>query len=541
MLHPRFASAAAALAFVVLGCSDDAAPVTGTGPAFEGVSYVVPDNTGKLVVAWKTADNAVDYRVYVSKIQGRQLKTAPAVRSNGTSVLLAPEQPGVRYYVTVRAANAAGVEDNNTVEKSAIAAADTVAPTFAGLKAAAPDGNAGVKLTWDPATDDFTPAEALVYDVYAGRSKTGLVKLATTLPGDTTISFPQLGNPGEQFFFAARARDVAGNTSAEVPPLQSALGPDATPPAFEGCDTVTPIGSRSATVTWRPASDNATPLAELSYEIYLSKTAGGHDLAAAPAKTVTAATSVTLTDLDAASTYFVLCKARDAAKNLDANKNEKTVQTGSDVTGPTFAGLKNAQFDKQKRTVTLEWDPATDDQTAASAIVYDVYESKTTGTFDFDSPRASSLPGATSVSITDLASRSTLYWVVRARDLAGNHDTNLIEKTGTTIVSFAVDVQGVFDRNCAVVGCHVSGPAAANLNLAPGFSYKALVDANSTEKRDVMVRVKSNGETKDSWLWLKITEPDVGALMPAPQTGNTLTSEDKNIIRDWIEGGALAN
>lgn len=29
--------------------------------------------------------------------------------------------------------------------------------------------------------------------------------------------------------------------------------------------------------------------------------------------------------------------------------------------------------------------------------------------------------------------------------------------------------------------------------------------------------------------------------MPAPQTGNSLTSEDKNIIRDWIEAKAPNN
>ena len=43
------------------------------------------------------------------------------------------------------------------------------------------------------------------------------------------------------------------------------------------------------------------------------------------------------------------------------------------------------------------------------------------------------VPGATSIVLTDLASRSTLNWVVRARDAAGNRDSNLVEKSGLTI------------------------------------------------------------------------------------------------------------
>lgn len=540
MLHPRLAFAGAALALVVVGCGDDAATTSGTGPAFEGVSYVVPDANGNLVVSWKPAGDAVDYRVYVSKTQGRELKTAPSARSKETSVILTPEERGARYYVIVRAANVAGVEDANQVEKSAIASPDTTAPTFAGLRAAEPAGDAGVKLTWDAAKDDLTPPEAIVYDIYAGRSKTTLAKVATTLPGDTTISFTKLGNPNEQLFFTARARDIAGNASPEIAPLTAALGPDATTPVFDGCGTVTPQGSHAATVTWKTATDDATPASQLTYEVYVSKTPGGQDLNAAPAAKVTGDTTAALSNLDAASTYYVLCKVRDSAKNLDANKNEKPLLTGSDVTPPRFDGISGFTFSKENRTVTLEWKAGTDDVTAPSAIVYDVYESLASGGFDFDKPKTSSAPGASSIALTGLASRSTLYWVVRARDEAGNHDSNSVEKTGTTIVSFSVDVQTVFSHDCAVVGCHVAGTAPLGLNLTPGLAYANLVNVPGRMKPS-MLRVPTNRETKDSFLWAKITAPDVGLLMPAPQTGNTLSSDDKSVIRDWIEGGALDN
>lgn len=541
VLHPRFASAAAALAFVAVACSDDTAPQTGNGPPFEGVSYVVPDKDGNLVVAWKPAAEATDYRVYVSKIQGRALKTAPAIRSNGTAVTLKPEAPGVRYYVVVRAANVQNAEDNNTVEKSAIASPDTEAPTFAGIKTAAADGNAGVKLTWDPATDNFTPPEAIVYDVFASRVATDLVRVATTLPGDTSISFSQFGNPGERLNFEVAARDIAGNVSEKKDPTEVGLGPDATPPTFAGCDAVTPQGGRGAVVTWTAGTDNATSSAELTYEVYVSKTTGAQDLNTPAAKTAAGATTATLTNLDPGSSYFVLCKARDKANNLDANKNEKSLQTSSDVTPPKFDGITNATFDGKVRTVTLEWTAATDDQTASTGIVYDVFESKATNAFDYTSPpKVTTAPGATSVVLANLASRSTLYWNVRARDAAGNRDTNPAEKSGTTEVSFSEDVQHVFDRNCAVVGCHVTGPAPFGLNLAPGFAFAQTVNQPAREKAGLM-KIKP-GDAENSWLYQKITDPKgIGALMPAPQTGNTLTDIDKGIIRDWINNGAQNN
>lgn len=569
MYRFRFAAALAALALVFAACSDDAAPVTTGGPAFEGVSWVVPDNTGKLVVSWKKAPDAVDYRVYVSRIQGRELKTAPAVRSDGTSVTITPDALNVRYFVIVRAANVSGVEDTNQFEKSAVASPDTTPPTFAGLKSVTPTGNAGVALAWDSASDDLTPDEAILYDVYAGRAKGDLRKVATTLPGDKSISFTQLGNPGESFQFAVKARDVAGNVSADVPPILSALGPDATPPTFGGCDTVTAQGSKAAIVTWKPGTDNATGANDLSYEIYLAKAAAGEDYNAAPAAKVGGgATSTTLSNLDPNSDYFVVCRARDAAGNIDPNTNEKTVKTGADVAGPTFAGLKDippAQLDGVNRIVTLEWAAATDDLTQQKDIVYDVFQSKASKQYDFNAPIASSAPGATSIQLKDLPSRSTIYWVVRARDASGNRDTNTVEKTGQTITSFSVDVQNIFDRNCAVIGCHVTGPAPAGLNLAPGFSYKALVGANAIEKSfdtNLSKRVPAGGTTdpaKNSYLWAKITggkkvcppvdpgDPTqteqciVGAQMPAPQTGNTLSEDDKAIIRAWMEGGALQN
>ncbi len=48
-------------------------------------------------------------------------------------------------------------------------------------------------------------------------------------------------------------------------------------------------------------------------------------------------------------------------------------------------------------------------------------------------------------------------------------------------VTLSHDVQPIFTRYCGVVGCHVPGSLAGQLNLAPGFAYGALVNQVPSE------------------------------------------------------------
>jgi hypothetical protein len=111
---------------------------------------------------------------------------------------------------------------------------------------------------------------------------------------------------------------------------------------------------------------------------------------------------------------------------------------GGDVVSPTFAGLKGAfactpgpQRPGQTTPFTLTWDAATDNVTPSSQIVYDVYESGTAGDEKFASPTWTTAPGVTRFRTPGLASHGTFYFVVRARDQAGNQDRNRVERLGS--------------------------------------------------------------------------------------------------------------
>lgn len=79
---------------------------------------------------------------------------------------------------------------------------------------------------------------------------------------------------------------------------------------------------------------------------------------------------------------------------------------------------------------TLRWNPATDDRTPSSAIVYDIYQATSPGGEDFETPTYTSPADAGSYTTPDLSPGVSYYFVVRARDQDGNRDPNLTERLG---------------------------------------------------------------------------------------------------------------
>jgi hypothetical protein len=111
--------------------------------------------------------------------------------------------------------------------------------------------------------------------------------------------------------------------------------------------------------------------------------------------------------------------------------------TSAGTTTPAFAGLESAtactpgaQRPGQTTPFTLTWQPATDGGTPSSAIVYDVYLATTPGGEDFSKPTWITPAGVTTYRTPGLPSHGTFYFVVRARDQAGNEDQNKVERRG---------------------------------------------------------------------------------------------------------------
>jgi len=96
----------------------------------------------------------------------------------------------------------------------------------------------------------------------------------------------------------------------------------------------------------------------------------------------------------------------------------------------------------------------------------------------------------------------------------------------------------VFTPSCAISGCHTGMGAQAGLNLEPDSSWGALV--NIVSSQDVL-RIRVVPMDPDGSLLIQKLEGTamLGARMPAD--GNYLQQSTVDVIRRWIQDGALMN
>lgn len=97
-------------------------------------------------------------------------------------------------------------------------------------------------------------------------------------------------------------------------------------------------------------------------------------------------------------------------------------QPGTDVPDPVIG--------PQETSYLLSWNAASDPVTPSSDIVYNIFVSMTPGAEDYAHPSFTTGPGATTFTTPPQLRRSTLYFVVRARNKAGHEDTNKVERAG---------------------------------------------------------------------------------------------------------------
>jgi hypothetical protein len=517
-------------------------------PTFAGVAAVAPSSSTSLFVAWKAASDDVSpaskisYRIFASTQAGVHDFTKPtAVAPPGatSAELFVGIVAGNDYYVVVRAVDEAGNSDDNVVEKTTQIKKDQTAPVFDGITTATTAGPAAVTVAWNPAEDDLTPTEGLVYYVYGGPAAGPSVLehlVGVSEPGASSFVVKQLANSDAPTFFTVRARDGGGNVDTNTKQASAFPGKDTSPPTFAGCTGAVTNATGGIDVVWEPASDDGTGPSGITYEVYAATVPEAQNFTAPPAGSVVAGTFLTLTGLTAATDYYVVCRARDASGNQDKNLSQKGARTPDDITPPTFAGVEGTA-NVTTTSLDLTWTAAVDEVTSPDQIVYDIYQSTQAGGENFAAPTLTTPQGATSATISGLSTGQKYFFVVRARDKAGNRDANVVEAAATTRVSFKGDVQPIFTASCALAGCHSTDLPQSGLILSPGFAYNNLVLVSSTQASPTL-RVQP-GDPGGSYLEQKLNAVPgiVGGAMP-PEGTTPLTDAQKATITQWIAEGA---
>ncbi len=121
---------------------------------------------------------------------------------------------------------------------------------------------------------------------------------------------------------------------------------------------------------------------------------------------------------------FFACSNGDDSGKSDGGTDIQMV----DKTAPQFEGIGSVTLNFPE-SVKLGWSPAKDNVTPESAITYLICISESKGECLNNFSDKKSVTGVLSYQITDLIEGKTYYFVVRARDEAGNTDTNSVEKS----------------------------------------------------------------------------------------------------------------
>lgn len=158
------------------------------------------------------------------------------------------------------------------------------------------------------------------------------------------------------------------------------------------------------------------------------------------------------------------------------------------------------------------------------------------------------VPGAAITWTSSDETRATIGADGRARGIAPGSVQIRAESNGvqspqvtldvvSTAPDFETQIQPILTRSCAVVGCHSGAFPTQGLNLSAGLSHAALVGRPSTVVGGaVLVRP---GDAANSYLLVKLTCTSCPSGLRMPRFGPPLPGDEIDLIRDWIDAGAL--
>ncbi len=111
-------------------------------------------------------------------------------------------------------------------------------------------------------------------------------------------------------------------------------------------------------------------------------------------------------------------------------------------------------------------------------------------------------------------------------------EKSTLETDATLEPTFSSINSQVFQRNCALSGCHGGGSANAGLSLEEGVAYQNLVNVNATQNPSLK-RVQP-GNSGLSYIMFKLNGEGTTFMPPSGK----LPADTRNIIKQWIDNGA---
>lgn len=198
---------------------------------------------------------------------------------------------------------------------------------------------------------------------------------------------------------AASVKDLAGNAMGTPYSWRFTIGPDTTPPSFEGLSSLTVNSSSKITLGWTAATDDGTPASQMNYLIYQGASASEVLAMTTPTYTTTEVTSYQVRNLNQGGTYYFLVRAQDSSGNKDNNTVTRN-GTANTLSAPKQISPLSCQVVGS----TLKW---------ATATYAEQYQIQLDDSRTFASPNEVATVSATSYTPT---TTGILFWRVRAKE-----------------------------------------------------------------------------------------------------------------------------
>ena len=342
-------------------------------------------------------------------------------------------KPGTSYCIFVKAFVGTDLVCEYPVHRGCLTVStlipDSVAPK---VKSKAIDVTAvtydSISIAWEPATDNITAQDKIRYRVWlrqSGASNDAWQKKNVEETGISSFTFKGL-KLGTKYDFYVEAIDEVGNVlrypDSRSYMAVSTLADTAAPTVKSRALNVTGTTRNSISIKWEPATDNLTQQSKIRYEVWCKMS----DVPSDPWKKVedkTGLTSYTFNNLKEATTYSFHVDAFDEAGNVlkyPLDNGCMTASTASsDKAAPTVKNRAITVTGTTRNSISINWEPATDNVTQQSKIRYQVYCTMSDVSSD-PWKKVEERTGISSYTFNNLKENTKYSFYVDAFDEAGN-------------------------------------------------------------------------------------------------------------------------
>jgi sugar lactone lactonase YvrE len=316
---------------------------------------------------------------------------------------------------------------------------DETPPNAPGSFTAAAFSTSRIDLSWGISTDNVSSQANLIYEICQSNTPVGCSVFTPTYEVSSGVSYTQTFSvspltSGTMYYFNVRTRDEAGNTSLPTAEISVSTLTHET--------TATPSFSSAAGIYNSPqtvAISSATPEAAICYTLDGSSPeckTGGCTTGQLYSSPVSVNLSLTL-------------KASACAPDYLASPVHSGVYIIDSVNPSVTENLSAMAISADR--IDLSWNAASDNETLQSSIVYEICRTTTSGGCDVFNADFTTTSGTLTFSAGSLSPLTQYYFVVRAKDQAGNTGNLSLEvsaettETGTAAVPVYSPSPGLYN------------------------------------------------------------------------------------------------